>query len=138
MKKRFEVRMLSMEAPEGEEAKSQAYFITKVTKRQPNAPPLRHSLPQRTTRVHAALLFSCQTAQQKEELKQKGSDLDKQIKRVEGENRALENTILMFNHTTSSFRKSLRKVQESSTWQQFDWFQNFTFSPTVLTCSSYF
>lgn len=126
--------MLSMEAPEGEEAKSQAYFITKVTKRQPNAP----LQPQWTTRVHAALLFSCQTAQQKEELKQKGSDLDKQIKRVEGENRALENTILMFNHTTSSFRKSLRKVQESSTWQQFDWFQNFTFSPTVLTCSPYF
>lgn len=82
--------------------------------------------------------FFYQTAQQKEELKQKGSDLDKQIKRVEGENRALENTILMFNHTTSSFRKSLRKVQESSRWQRFDWAQNLTFSPAVFLSSSLF
>lgn len=62
-------------------------------------------------------LFIQQTAQEKEELKQKGSDLDKQIKKVESENRALENTILMFNHTTSSFRKSLRRVQEASTYK---------------------
>lgn len=82
--------------------------------------------------------FPSQTAQQKEELKQKGSDLDKQIKRVEGENRALENTILMFNHTTSSFRKTLRKVQESSRLQQFDWCQNFTSGLTVVLCSFVF
>lgn len=62
-------------------------------------------------------VFIKQTAQEKEELKQKGSDLDKQIKKVESENRALENTILMFNHTTSSFRKSLRRVQEASTYK---------------------
>lgn len=62
-------------------------------------------------------LFIMQTAQEKEELKQKGSDLDKQIKKVESENRALENTILMFNHTTSSFRKSLRRVHEASTYK---------------------
>lgn len=136
MKKRFEVRMLSMAAPEGKEAQSQAYFITKVTKRQPNTHVCTTSA---ATDDSCSRHFSFfQTAQQKEELKQKGSDLDTQIKRVESENKALENTILMFNHTTSSFRKTLRKAQESSRWQQFDWCQNITFSLTVVLCSSFF
>lgn len=114
MKKRFEVRMMSMAAPEGEEAQSQAYFITKVRKQLPNTARLHHVGRHGSLVFMPLFSFPCQTAQQKEELKQRGSDLDKQIKRVEGENRALENTILMFNHTTSSFRKTLRKVQESS------------------------
>lgn len=55
-----------------------------------------------------------QMAQEKEELKRKRDELDGQVRKMEIETKALENTIQLFSDHTSLLWTGLSKVKKSS------------------------
>lgn len=83
MRKRYEVVTISMMPPEGEEEKTQAYYIIKA-------------------------------AQEKEELQCEGDELDAKIRKAEKEIRALDNTLQVINSCNDTYKKSFKKVTETS------------------------
>ena len=81
LRKRYEILMVAMAPPEGqeEEEASQTYYVIKA-------------------------------AQEREELQRKGDDLDAKIQKAEREIKALENTLKLMNGRNEVVRKGFTKV----------------------------
>ncbi|KAJ7400147.1 Coiled-coil domain-containing protein 39 [Pitangus sulphuratus] len=139
LRRRYEIFTLAMMPPEGEEQKSQAYFVIKeadvkhvlqfksAVQGMGTVPytvdaagqdleglggeaDIHHEMPMDEMPQRT----STTAAQEKQALQQEGDDLEAKICKAEKEIVALENTLCVLNNCNSNFRNSFKEVTETS------------------------
>lgn len=103
LRKRYEILMVSMAPPEGEEEHSQTYYVIKVF-----SLFFAFDLSLSLSLLIYLSISLLQAAQEREEIQREGDELDAKIRKAEKEIQALENTLALMNVKNEKYRKSLQ------------------------------